>query len=148
VRASALRRPHRVRLLQAGPSALSGLGRDLLVQDRFARTAFGSIGTPYRCPAPSGLAHAAQPFAIDTPGVAVAIVSTPSQSPVAMMAAADGLAPDRLTEIRTATYGGFALGGERFQREIAAMLGRRTWRGRPGRPRRLEGEGGQIELPV
>jgi len=94
------------------------------------------------------LAHAAQPFAIDTPGVAVAIVSTPSQSPVAMMAAADGLAPDRLTEIRTATYGGFALGGERFQREIAAMLGRRTWRGRPGRPRRLEGEGGQIELPV
>jgi uncharacterized DUF497 family protein len=43
---------------------------------------------------------------------------------------AEALAEDLLTEIRNATNGGFALGGERFQREIAAMLGRRTWRGR------------------
>jgi hypothetical protein len=36
--------------------------------------------------------------------------------------------------IRAATNGGYALGGERFQREIAAATGRRTWRGLPGRP--------------
>jgi putative transposase len=60
----------------------------------------------------------------------------------------EALAPDVLTEIRTATNGGFALGDERFQREIAAMLGRRTWRGRPGRPRAPERESGQMELPI
>ena len=61
---------------------------------------------------------------------------------------AETLAQDVLTEIRAATDGGFALGGERFQREIAGMLGRRTWRGRPGRPRAPEREAGQIELPI
>jgi len=61
---------------------------------------------------------------------------------------AKAIAQDMLTEIRTATNGGFALGGERFQREIAAMLGRRTWRGRPGRPKKPVLEAGQIELPV
>lgn len=29
---------------------------------------------------------------------------------------------------------GFVLGSERFQQEIAALVGRRTWRGHPGRP--------------
>lgn len=53
-----------------------------------------------------------------------------------------------LTEIRAATNGGCALGDERCQREIAAMLGRRTWRGHPGRPRKREAERRQIELPV
>lgn len=47
---------------------------------------------------------------------------------------ADALAQDTLTEIRTATNESFALGTERFQREISAMLGPRTWRGRPERP--------------
>jgi putative transposase len=61
---------------------------------------------------------------------------------------AEAIAQPVLTEIRTATNGGYALGDERFQREIAAMLGRRTWRGRPGRPRKPEEEQGQIELPV
>ena len=61
---------------------------------------------------------------------------------------ATAIAQDVLTEIRTATNGGFALGSERFQREIAAMLGRRTWRGRPGRPRAPEREAGQMELPI
>jgi putative transposase len=61
---------------------------------------------------------------------------------------AEAIAQDVLTEIRTATNGGFALGGKRFQREIAVMLGRRTWRGRPGRPKRPAPEAGQIELPV
>ena len=61
---------------------------------------------------------------------------------------AGAITEDMLTEIRTATHGGFALGGERFQREIAVMLGRRTWRGRPGRPKKPGPEAGQIELPV
>ena len=58
------------------------------------------------------------------------------------------LGEDMLTEIRAATNGGFTLGSDRFQREIAAMLGRRTWRGHPGRPRNAEREETQIELPV
>ena len=37
-------------------------------------------------------------------------------------------------QIRTATNGGFVLGSDRFQKEVAAMVGRRTWRGTPGRP--------------
>jgi putative transposase len=37
-------------------------------------------------------------------------------------------------EIRNATNGNFALGSERFQREIEAALGRRASRGRVGRP--------------
>jgi putative transposase len=61
---------------------------------------------------------------------------------------AEAVAQDLLTEIRTATHGGSALGGERFQQEIAVMLGRRTWRGRPGRRRKPRPDAGQIELPV
>ncbi|MEZ5581564.1 MAG: transposase [Candidatus Competibacteraceae bacterium] len=45
------------------------------------------------------------------------------------------LDPGLVDQIRTATNGGFVLGTERFQKEIAATLGRRTWRGRPGRPK-------------
>lgn len=39
---------------------------------------------------------------------------------------AEVLTQDVPIEVRTATKGGFVLGGERFQREIAVMLGRRT----------------------
>jgi hypothetical protein len=55
-----------------------------------------------------------------------------------------------LIKARTATEGGIALGGGRFEPEIAAMLGRRTWRGRPGRHEIRSGERGavQIELPI
>jgi putative transposase len=51
-------------------------------------------------------------------------------------------------QIRTATNGGFVLGTERFQREIAAALGRRTWRGSPGRPLKSDVESRQQELEV
>jgi putative transposase len=37
-------------------------------------------------------------------------------------------------QIRNATNGNFALGGERFQREIEVALGRRVSRGQAGRP--------------
>lgn len=43
---------------------------------------------------------------------------------------------DVMEEIRSATNGGFALGNQRFQAEIAAMLGCRVQRGKPGRPRK------------
>jgi hypothetical protein len=61
---------------------------------------------------------------------------------------AEALTRDVRTEIRTATNGRFAFGDERFQREIAAMLGRRTWCGRPGRPRAAERDAGQIEVLI
>jgi len=40
-------------------------------------------------------------------------------------------------EIRRATNGNFALGGERFGEEIAAVLGRRVTPGKSGRPRKV-----------
>jgi putative transposase len=39
-------------------------------------------------------------------------------------------------EIRTATNGNYALGSERFQKQVAAMLGRRVTPGKSGRPRK------------
>lgn len=41
-------------------------------------------------------------------------------------------------QIRGATNGNFALGGERFQKEVEAMLGRRARRGQAGRPGKCE----------
>ncbi|MCU0841732.1 MAG: hypothetical protein MUC79_08450 [Thiobacillaceae bacterium] len=61
---------------------------------------------------------------------------------------AAALVDEQLTEIPAAINSGLALGSERFQREVTAMLGRRTWRDRPGRPRTQEPEADQIELPI
>jgi len=47
----------------------------------------------------------------------------------------DTLSDDHLRRIRESVNGGFVLGNARFRRQIAAMLGRRTWRGLPGRPK-------------
>lgn len=47
------------------------------------------------------------------------------------------LDPEMVNEIRSATNGNFALGSERFQKEIEAMLGRRAGRGQAGRPSRV-----------
>ena len=58
------------------------------------------------------------------------------------------LDPGLVDQIRTATNGGFVLGTERFQKEIATTLGRRTWRGVPGRPVKVEGEANQRELEL
>ncbi len=44
--------------------------------------------------------------------------------------------PGLMEEIRKATNGNFALGSERFQKEIAAALGRRISPGKSGRPRK------------
>lgn len=39
-----------------------------------------------------------------------------------------------MNQIRSATNGNYALGGERFQKEIEIALGRRARRGYEGRP--------------
>ena len=56
------------------------------------------------------------------------------------------LDPGLVDEIRTATNGGFVLGTARFQKEIAVTLGKRTWRGSPGRPAKSDGAAEQQEL--
>jgi len=57
---------------------------------------------------------------------------------------------DRLLQrLRECTNGGFVLGSPTFERQIAGMLGRRTWKGSPGRPRKQEdGDAGQGALAV
>lgn len=41
-------------------------------------------------------------------------------------------------QIRKYTNGGFVVGSERFQQDIAKITGMRTWRLRPGRPTKIE----------
>lgn len=45
------------------------------------------------------------------------------------------LDPERVDEVRSATNANLALGSERFQAEVEAMLQRRVRRGKPGRPK-------------
>ncbi|WP_216819300.1 hypothetical protein [Thiohalocapsa sp. ML1] len=40
----------------------------------------------------------------------------------------DELSAEVLGRLRECTNGGFVLGSEKFERQIAAMLGRRTWK--------------------
>ena len=53
-----------------------------------------------------------------------------------------------LARLRDCTNGGFVLGSTKLERQIAAMLGRRTWKGAPGRPPKAEIEEQQGELPI
>jgi putative transposase len=56
-----------------------------------------------------------------------------------------------VSEIRSALNGGFALGNSRFKNEVAAMLGRRVERGKPGRPKRdcsVDDESLRLLLPA
>jgi putative transposase len=54
---------------------------------------------------------------------------------------------NRFDEIREATNGNFALGGDAFRRKMAATLGRRVERANAGRPvRRSEDSGVQLDL--
>ncbi|QQO54141.1 MAG: hypothetical protein N838_13110 [Thiohalocapsa sp. PB-PSB1] len=46
----------------------------------------------------------------------------------------DMLSAELLQRFRECTNGGFVLGSAKFERQIAAMLGRRTWKGAPERP--------------
>ena len=56
--------------------------------------------------------------------------------------------PGLVDQIRSATNGGFVLGSEHFQKEIARMIGQRTWRGSPGRPVKSEEGEGQQEFEL
>lgn len=58
------------------------------------------------------------------------------------------LDPALVDSIRECTNGGFVLGKEPFQRQVAAMLGRRTWKGSPGRPEKQLADHAQPELPL
>ena len=52
-----------------------------------------------------------------------------------------------LNEISQAANGGYVLVRCKFQREVALAIGRRTWRGVPGRPQKAHLEEGQKTLP-
>ncbi|MCK7582340.1 MAG: transposase [Chromatiales bacterium] len=60
----------------------------------------------------------------------------------------DQLSADLLQKLRDGTNGGFVIGSGRFERQIAVMVGRRTWKGSPGRPRKpiLADEQGELAL--
>jgi putative transposase len=60
----------------------------------------------------------------------------------------DAFSGDLLQRIRDTVNGGFVLGNAQFERQIAVMLGRRTWRGSPGRPKKGESDAKQLDLYV
>ena len=62
----------------------------------------------------------------------------------------DALSAELLGRLRDCTNGGFVLGSPKFERQVAAMVGRRTWKGSPGRPRKESdfGDQGQLALEL
>jgi putative transposase len=58
----------------------------------------------------------------------------------------DVLSAELLRRLRDCTNGGFVIGSPRFERQVAAMVGRRTWKGSPGRPRKETDVGEQGTL--
>ncbi len=61
---------------------------------------------------------------------------------------ADAIPQDMLAALRDATNGGFVLDSQRFQKQIATMVGRRTWPGTSGRPRKKPADINQLGLPI
>jgi len=60
----------------------------------------------------------------------------------------DVLSADLLQRLRDCTNGGFVLGSTRFEQQIARMVGRRTWKGSPGRPRKQDEVTAQGQLAL
>lgn len=60
----------------------------------------------------------------------------------------DGLSAELLERLRDCTNGGFVLGSPTFERQMAAMVGRRTSKGSPGRPRKETDVSRQGRLPL
>ncbi len=58
----------------------------------------------------------------------------------------DELEPMELEEIRTSVNAGYALGNERFRKEMAVALGHRAGPGKPGRPSEVPNAGGEEAL--
>jgi len=61
---------------------------------------------------------------------------------------ADEFPESEIAARRGTTNGGLALGSDHFQRQIAAMVGRRTWPGTSGRPKKEPPDANQIEVPI
>ena len=55
---------------------------------------------------------------------------------------------DLVQRLRECTNGGFVLGSSKFEQQIASMVGRRTWKGVPGRPRKQEPDTQEGELQL
>ena len=60
----------------------------------------------------------------------------------------DNLRNDLLERIRDSANGGFVLGNARFERQKSAMLGKRTWRGSPGKPTKQGSDEEQLDLSI
>jgi putative transposase len=60
----------------------------------------------------------------------------------------DALSAELLQRLRDCTNGGYVLGSPRFERQVAVMVGRRTWKGSPGRPRKETDVGTQRKLAL
>ena len=63
-------------------------------------------------------------------------------------AVAHALPESMLTAISNLTIGCFVSGTERFQRQVALMVGRRSWPGKCGRLKRREPGADQRDLPT
>ena len=61
---------------------------------------------------------------------------------------ADEIPESEIAALRDATNRGFALRNGHFQRQIAPTVGRRTWPGKSGRPKKEHPDANQIELPI
>jgi putative transposase len=60
----------------------------------------------------------------------------------------DELSSEILQRLRECTNGGYVLGSGQFEQQIASMVGRRTWKGSPGRPQKKDVGEDQQQLPV
>jgi putative transposase len=60
----------------------------------------------------------------------------------------DELSGETLQRLRECTNGGYVVGSDKFEQQIAAMVGRRTWKGSPGRPQKEDVGEEQQQLPV
>lgn len=56
------------------------------------------------------------------------------------------LSIESLQRLRDCTNDGVVVGRHQFERQIATMIGRRTWKGSPGRPPKETDVGAQTEL--
>jgi len=59
---------------------------------------------------------------------------------------ADEVSVELLQRLRDWTNGGFVLGSPKFERQMAALVGRWTWKGSPGRSPKETDVGVQTEL--
>jgi len=111
----------------------------------------GMVPDPAAYPWSSFTANAAaQPDAVITPHPLYLVLGpTPATRATAYQALfTEVLDPAWVDSLRACTNGGFVLGSDRFQRQIAAMVGRRTWKGSPGRPEKQVADPAQQALPL